>query len=84
MKEAILEKRLDYYPYPKFIHECKYLELIQGKKVDHPIGKSKDCADAVAGVCFHCVKSAGGIGVVIAGGNGPRTVEEAKKKKNKT
>jgi len=37
MKEGILENRMDYYLYPKFIKECRYLELIDGKKVDHPL-----------------------------------------------
>ena len=38
MKEAILEKRLNYYIHPIFIKECRYLELIEGKKIDHPQG----------------------------------------------
>lgn len=37
-----------------FLHECKRLELIKGKKVDHPPNGTKDCADGVAGA----VKSA--------------------------
>ena len=38
MKEAILEKRLNYYVHPIFLKECRYLELLEGKKVDHPQG----------------------------------------------
>jgi len=68
LKEAILEKRINYYVHPIFIKECRYLELIEGKKIDHPQGMSKDVADSVAGVCWHCNKSVGGLGVVIAGG----------------
>lgn len=78
MKEAILEKRMDYYLHPIFIKECRYLELIEGKKVDHPMNMSKDVADAVAGVSWHCNKSVGGIGVVIAGGrDGTRAPDES-------
>jgi len=67
LKEALLEKRINYYVHPIFIRECRYLELLEGKKVDHPMGMSKDVADAVAGVSWHCNKSVGGLGVVIAG-----------------
>ena len=28
------------------------MELVKGKKVDHPPGGSKDVCDAVAGVCY--------------------------------
>lgn len=77
MKEAILESRMDYYLHPIFLKECRYLELIEGKKVDHPMNMSKDVADGVAGVCWHCNKSVGGIGVVIAGGrDGTRALDE--------
>ena len=77
MKEAILEKRMNYYPHPIFTKECRYLELIEGKKVDHPMGMSKDVADSVAGVCWHCNKSVGGLGIVIAGGQaGTRALDE--------
>lgn len=33
------------------LSECRRLELVKGKKVDHPPNGSKDCSDAVAGVC---------------------------------
>ncbi len=76
MKEAVLEKRINYYVHPIFIKECRYLELIEGKKVDHPQGMSKDVADSVAGVCWHCNKSVGGIGVVITGRDGQKSPDE--------
>lgn len=53
LKELIRTKRIDFYSHEKFIKELKCLELIKNSKVDHPSGKdhSKDCSDAVAGVC---------------------------------
>lgn len=51
-KEAILDNRVDYYYHPVFIKECKSLERIAGKKIDHAPGSSKDLADAVCGVCY--------------------------------
>jgi len=51
MLEFIMTGRLDYYYFEPFIDECKELMLINGKKIDHPVGGSKDVADAVAGVC---------------------------------
>jgi len=68
LKESVLERRLDYYLHPIFVKECRYLELIEGKKVDHPMGLTKDLSDAVAGVCWHCTKTVGGFGVIIVGG----------------
>lgn len=66
LKSALLEKRLDYYSYPAFIMECQQLEEIKGTKVDHPVGGSKDVADAVAGVCYHCAQGTPGRGILGA------------------
>jgi hypothetical protein len=66
MKEAILEKRLDYYAYTPFIEECETLEEVKGNKVDHPRGLGKDVADAVCGVVFEISKSKSGTGVLGA------------------
>ena len=58
LKEAILEKRLDYYYHEIFIKELKTLEEIakgEGWKVDHATHSSKDVADAVAGVVYNCI-----------------------------
>lgn len=37
--------------HPVVLAEAKRLELIDGKKVDHPKNASKDLTDAIAGVC---------------------------------
>jgi len=66
LKEAILERRLDYYHYPKLIKELKTLEEIKGKKVDHAPTSSKDVADAVAGVVYNCITNVADAGFVIA------------------
>jgi len=57
LKESIYEERLDYYYYKPFIEECQRLELVEGKKVDHPPKGSKDCSDAVAGVVFNLLNN---------------------------
>lgn len=44
---------MDIAPNPKLLKECRRLELVDGKKVDHPPNGSKDIADGVAGVCYH-------------------------------
>jgi hypothetical protein len=46
----------------RFVEEARRLELVQGKKVDHPRNSSKDVADAVAGVITNA-----------SGGQPPRT-----------
>jgi hypothetical protein len=53
LKELLHTDRIDFYWYEPFIKEYKRLELVKGKKVDHPPGGSKDVADAVAGVCYN-------------------------------
>lgn len=40
-----------------FDHEARRLELIDGKKVDHPPRGSKDVSDAVAGAAFHAAQA---------------------------
>jgi len=50
-KEALHQHRFDCYLYKPLHNEYKRLELVKGKKVDHPPGGSKDVTDAVAGVC---------------------------------
>jgi hypothetical protein len=63
LREAIYEERIDFPPfmtYAKF-GEDKTVEIAvqelsnlqdDGKKIDHPVGGSKDVADAMAGVCY--------------------------------
>uniref|UniRef100_A0A7C3WVS0 Uncharacterized protein n=1 Tax=Dictyoglomus turgidum TaxID=513050 RepID=A0A7C3WVS0_9BACT len=53
LKELLHTNRIDFYRYEPFIKEYKRLELVKGKKVDHPLGGSKDVADAVAAVCYN-------------------------------
>ena len=59
MKMALYEDRVRYYAYPILQKELRELELrfVGGqvrrrRKIDHPVNGSKDCADALAGVCF--------------------------------
>jgi hypothetical protein len=62
LREAIYEERIEFPPYITYLNkgdtkrvEIAVQELLQlqhdGKKVDHPVGGSKDVADAMAGVC---------------------------------
>jgi hypothetical protein len=62
LRSALFDRRIAYYDYPPFITELLDLERdIKRQKVDHPTrssagGKgSKDIADAVAGVVWHCI-----------------------------
>ena len=53
LKNAIYEGRMDVYDYPILIKELRELEHDRVKrKIDHPVKGSKDCSDALAGVCF--------------------------------
>jgi len=51
LKEMMHTGRLDIYKHDYFIKEYKRLELVKGRKVDHPTSGSKDVADAISGVC---------------------------------
>jgi hypothetical protein len=59
LKEMIYSGRCKYYKYEPFIMEMKRLELVKGKKVDHPAKGSKDVTDAVAGAVFNAVSEEG-------------------------
>lgn len=55
LKIALYEGRVLYYHYPPLLKELRELELRfknKRRKIDHPVKGSKDCADALAGVCF--------------------------------
>lgn len=53
LKTALYENRLHVYEYPVLIRELQQLERDSvRRKVDHPPKGSKDCADALAGVCY--------------------------------
>jgi len=51
MKSLINTNRLSSVNHPHALAEARRLELIQGKKVDHPPKFSKDLTDAMAAVC---------------------------------
>ncbi len=57
LKEAIYAKRLDYYPHPWLLDELPKLNLVNGKKVDHPPKGTKDVSDACAGVVFSLISN---------------------------
>jgi hypothetical protein len=52
MKELLYGDRLTLPAHASLQRELERLELVAGKKVDHPPKGSKDLADAVAGVCW--------------------------------
>lgn len=51
IKTLVRSNNLEICPHVFFPKECQRLELIKGKKIDHPPNGSKDLADAVAGAC---------------------------------
>jgi hypothetical protein len=57
LKEGIYTGKVKYYRHEWFLKELKRLELVKGKKVDHPAtaGGSKDVCDAVAGAVYNAV-----------------------------
>lgn len=57
LKELIYEGRLKIYNSEILLTELKRLELVEGKKVDHPAKGSKDVSDAVAGATFNAIKT---------------------------
>jgi len=59
LKERIYEGKLKYYKYEPFFQELKRLELVDGKKIDHPPNGSKDVTDAVAGAVLMTAEDAG-------------------------
>jgi len=58
LKERIYEGKIKYYRYEPFLEEMRRLELVDGKKIDHPPNASKDVADAVAGAVLQAAKQA--------------------------
>jgi len=55
LKELLNEGRIRCYRYEPLLRECRGLELIQGTKVDHRPGGSKDVADAVTAAVSQAV-----------------------------
>lgn len=59
-RNAIYEERIEWYNYPPMFDEASELEhLRRKKKVDHPVGGSKDVSDAGAGAMFSALKNSG-------------------------
>lgn len=53
LKTAIYENRLSFYNYNPLLEELRWIQKDNIRnKVDHPQGKSKDVADALAGIVF--------------------------------
>lgn len=53
LKEKFYDNVIRMPRYQPLINELRRLELIKGKKVDHPANSSKDVADAVCGVVYN-------------------------------
>lgn len=77
LKEGIYTAKVKTYPNDALLGELRRLELIEGKKVDHPKQSSKDIADAVAGAVYNCVVNQSDVQFWF-GGKG-KTPEEEKK-----
>lgn len=58
--EGVNEGTVHYPDHPVLLQEMRNLEMVKGKKVDHPVNGSKDLADACAGVCYHLRMNAPG------------------------
>lgn len=52
--QSMLSGTLDYFQHHLFLKEMKELEVINGKRYDHPKNGSKDVSDAVAGALYMC------------------------------
>lgn len=61
IQELLLSNRLDFYYDETFFREGKELQLLEGVKVDHPEGGSKDTFDAVSASAFNALTEGGGI-----------------------
>lgn len=55
LKELIYDRRIQAYEHDDLKTELEWI-IFDGKKVDHLPNKSKDIADALAGVCFNLIK----------------------------
>jgi hypothetical protein len=56
LRDSIQEARISYYEYEPFNDEILKVQFDRQKyKIDHPVGGSKDVADAVAGALMQCI-----------------------------
>ena len=79
-KDGVYAGIIKYYHYQPLMDELRRLELVNGKKVDHASGGSKDVADAVVGACFNCISNQNNFMHWVAGSSRvPPTPEEIKK-----
>ncbi|MFA6971401.1 MAG: hypothetical protein WC208_08380 [Gallionella sp.] len=76
LKEGIYTGKVKYYHFQSFLDEMMRLELVKGKKVDHPANSSKDICDAVAGAVYNCVLDNNDFAYWFAGTTNKQTPEE--------
>jgi hypothetical protein len=57
LKELLMDGRVSICRDAQLIQELEALELVDCRKVDHPVGGSKDVADAVAGAVSEAVRA---------------------------
>ena len=83
LKDKIYTGKFKCYRYEPFLEEIRRLELIEGKKVDHPPtrGSSKDVTDSVAGSAFNCVTNKNNFMFWVGGKEKVKTQEEIEKEK---
>jgi phage terminase large subunit-like protein len=81
LKEALYTKHIRMYRSQDLFDEMMRLELVEGKKVEHPArGEGKDLSDALAGAVFNCISDQNNFMCWVAGNNvRPKTEEEIKK-----
>lgn len=78
LKEGINTGRVKFYRSEDFLKELRRLELIEGKRIDHPKNGSKDLSDAVSGAVYNCV-TAPEVWFGFMGGDRLKTPEETEK-----
>ena len=59
LKELCYGETIRFYRHDVFLNEMRCLELIKGKKIDHPTKGSKDVSDGVAGAVHGAVEGEG-------------------------
>jgi len=69
LKELLYTSKIHMYKFEPLLSELRRLELVKGKKVDHPSNGSKDVADAVAGCVYSCLTNQNNFGFGFAGGD---------------
>lgn len=78
LKEAMYTGKLKMYHYPELMEELSRLELVEGKKVDHPasVGSGKDVSDALAAAVYNCTINQSDFGFGFAGGPTPIIIKK--------